>query len=80
MPRGKPFVCWLSSKGKYRDVALHIGDTVRLRLENGKIIEGKLGCSRRGILPYFVKVGSIKHQAALTSDLMPAKKDVKNGT
>ena len=54
MPRGKPFVCWLSSPGHYRDVALHIGDEVEFEVKPGKWVGGKFG-TRLGM--YVVRVG-----------------------
>ena len=48
MPRGKPFVCWLSSDGHYHDVALCIGDMVDLVLDGGTLFRGKFGCKRNG--------------------------------
>ncbi len=71
MPRGKPFFCWLSSPGKYHDVALHIGDEVELRLSGGNWIQGKFGCKRTGILPYFVKHRKTEYPAELLFNLRP---------
>jgi hypothetical protein len=73
MPRGKPFACWISSPGKYRDVALHIGDEVELRLPSGNWIQGKFGCSRSGIFPYFVKSRNTKYGATLLFNLRPVQ-------
>lgn len=80
--RGKPFFCWISSSGKYRDVALHIGDEVEFRSEyegvghniiNSKWVRGKFGCHRKGIFPYFVRVGRKEYQVCLISNLRPVK-------
>ncbi len=73
MPRGNPFVCRLSSPGKYRDVDLYIGDVVDLQLDNGTVVRGKIGCQRkpRLLFPYFVKVGKIRYPAELIFKLMP---------
>lgn len=72
MPRGNPFVCWLSSPGHYRDVALCIGDVVDLELDDGSVVRGKIGCHRNGhYFPYFVRVGKVEHQACLIFKLKP---------
>jgi hypothetical protein len=69
MARGKPFVCWI---GKGNSTALLIGDEVGLRLDSGEIVRGKFGCYRRKVIfPYFVKVGSTRHQAGLIFNLIP---------
>lgn len=47
MPRGKPFICWLSTPGNYHDVALHIGDEVEYKSKDGWVrakIGTKKGC------------------------------------
>ena len=72
MPRGKPFVCWLSSPGRYHDVALLIGDTVELQLDSGEWVRGKFGYRKKnGVFPYVVRCGKVEHQAALTFKLRP---------
>lgn len=72
MPRGKPFVCWLSSLGGYHDVALLIGDAVELLLDSGKWVRGKFGYRKKnGYFPYVVKCGKTEHQAALIHTLRP---------
>lgn len=78
--RGKPFVCWLSSPGKYWDVALCIGDEVEFRVEyervghkiiNSKWIRGKFGCHRTGVLPYFIRCKNKQYQVGLIFNLRP---------
>lgn len=71
MPRGKPFICWLSSPGEHHNVELSIGDVVDLRLDDGEIFRGKIGMHRKGLFPYFVRHRNVEHQVASTSDLRP---------
>lgn len=47
MPRGKPFVCWLSTEGHWRDVALHIGDEVMFDSPDDGWVRAKIGCIRQ---------------------------------
>lgn len=47
MPTGKPFVCWLSSPGKYHDVALHIGDECEFHASSGEWVRAKIGTLRK---------------------------------
>jgi hypothetical protein len=71
MPRGKPFVCWISKPGsKGNDVALHIGNEVELKLDTGEWVQGKFGYRKNnGFFPYVVKCDKIEHQAALRFNL-----------
>lgn len=81
MPRGKPFVCWISNPGRYHDVALHIGDQVEIEISKGQWVQGKFGCSRKKkIFPYFVQCGKIRHQAGLRHKLRPVQAKVNNGS
>ena len=48
MPRGKPFICWLSTPGNYRDVALRIGDEVEYESQSDGWVLGKIGRERKG--------------------------------
>lgn len=48
MPRGKPFVCWLSNPGHYHDVALHIGDECEYKSAEGWV-RAKIGTNRYGV-------------------------------
>ncbi len=74
MPKGKPFVCWLSSPGKYHDVALCIGDPVEVKLDDGTWVRGKFGYRKNnGMYPYVVKCGKEEHQAALIHKLRQVK-------
>ena len=45
-PRGKPFVCWLSTEGHSHDVALHIGDEVEFNSESEGWVLAKIGTKR----------------------------------
>ena len=74
MPRGKPFVCWISSPGKYHDVALHIGDMVGVKDTDGSVIVGKFGCKRRGGFPYVVRCGKVEHTVYNALCLKPVNK------
>ncbi len=47
MPRGKPFICWLSSPGKHHDVALHIGDECEYHAASGEWVRAKIGTLRQ---------------------------------
>lgn len=74
MPRGKPFVCWISNPGRYHDVALHIGDAVEVKTSTGEWVVGKFGCCiKRKIFPYFVRRGKVRHQAGSTYSLRPVQ-------
>lgn len=71
MPRGKPFVCWIRKDRRAEAMALRIGDPVDLKLDDGSVVRGKFGKRRHGLFPYFVRVGRIKHEAALVFRLSP---------
>lgn len=81
MSRGKPFICWLSSPGHYRDVALHIGDEVEFRGENRQWRLVKIG-KKRGCEGFsYVARSSRKEETIwMLTQLRPIKKvEAENG-
>ena len=81
MPRGKPFFCWLSSPGNFRNVALHIGDEVELKLDSGEYVRGKFGYRKHnGLLPYVVKCGKVEHKVHLVCTLRPVQENGPDNT
>lgn len=73
MPRGKPFICWLSTEGHWRDVALHIGDEVMFDSPDDGWVRGKIGLHRGEGFCYFVKHGKKKETVYMTVSLKPAE-------
>ncbi len=76
MPRGKPFVCWIRKDRQFEAVALRIGDTVDLKLDDSSVVRGKFGCHRQRIFPYFVRVGRKLYEATLIFNLSPVIPEV----
>ncbi len=70
MPRGKPFICWLSTEGHYHDVAVHIGDIVEFHSFNEGWVRAKIGCKRNG--PYVCRWGRQEETVFLMTRLRPA--------
>ncbi|KKL25907.1 hypothetical protein LCGC14_2400610 [marine sediment metagenome] len=76
MPRGKPFICWLSTPGHYHDVALRIGDEVEYKLEKGSWVKGKFG-TKNGW--YVVRFGREVKQVFFTTQLRPITEQKEGG-
>ena len=73
MPRGKPFVCWLSTEGHYRDVTLHIGDEVMFETMDDGWVRGKIGQHRGEGFAYFVKYGNKSETVYMINSLKPVE-------
>lgn len=78
MPRGKPFVCWLSTPGHYNDVKLCIGDEVMVSECGKPHVRGKI-CCRRGerFFPYYVKADGKRINVMSITQLQPVPEQVK---
>ncbi len=72
MPRGKPFICWLSTPGHHHDVKLHIGDEVEYKTRLDKWVRVKIGTLRDGGL-YVARWDKMVEVVWFTFSLRPIK-------
>jgi|GEM_PF-5227555 len=70
MPRGKPFICWLSTPGHFHDVALHVGDEVEFDNQDGTWISGRIGRDRASGC-YMFRHGNQKKIVWMITQLRP---------
>lgn len=73
MPRGKPFICWLSSPGHHHDVALHIGDEVEYDSGDDGWVRARIGRKRATGMYVARRPGKVEHVFMLCS-LRPIRK------
>lgn len=73
MPRGKPFICWLSTPGNHHDVALHVGDEVEYKTRAGKWVRAKIGTQRNSCL-YVARWGKMVEHVWFICCLRPIAK------
>ena len=71
MPRGKPFICWLSTEGNYHDVGLYVGDEVMFDSGEDGWVQGKIGYTRGGVP--VVRVGKTVYRVYMKCSLRPVK-------
>ena len=69
MPKGKPFICWISSPGHYHDVACYIGDEIEFNNVGKEWVRAKVGCKRSG--RYVARYGKNEDTVWFTTQLRP---------
>ncbi len=73
MPRGKPFICWLSTPGHHHDVKLHIGDEVEYKSRDHGWVRGRIG-RKRSCGFYVVRWGRMVENVFFIFSLRPVLK------